>query len=109
MYVDALLSYAHFLAIFALAWFLGRQWLLLRAGHAALELETLARKQAPAKKTRTSPPALPELADFQERLQEAVGVRAQITGDLHKGRIVLRYASFEELEGIYEAVNRLLQ
>jgi len=36
-------------------------------------------------------------------------VRAQITGDLHKGRIVLRYASFEELEGIYEAVNRLLQ
>ncbi|MBS0431832.1 MAG: DUF2214 family protein [Proteobacteria bacterium] len=43
MYVDALLSYAHFLAIFALAWFLGRQWLLLRAGHAALEVESLVR------------------------------------------------------------------
>jgi len=43
MYVDALLSYAHFLAVFALAWFLGRQWLLLRAGHAALELGALAR------------------------------------------------------------------
>ena len=39
---DALLSYAHFLSIFFLTWFLGRQWLLLRAGHAALDVETLA-------------------------------------------------------------------
>lgn len=82
---------------------------VVEEGLSVRALEALARKQAPAKKPRTSPPALPELADFQERLQEAVGVRAQITGDLHKGRIVLRYASFEELEGIYEAVNRLLQ
>jgi len=43
MYGDALLSYAHLLSIFFLAWFLGRQWLLLRAGHAALDVETLAR------------------------------------------------------------------
>ena len=43
MYADAALSYAHFLSIFFLAWFLGRQWLLLRAGHAALDVETLAR------------------------------------------------------------------
>ncbi len=40
---DALLAYAHFLSIFFLAWFLGRQWLLLRAGHAALDVEILAR------------------------------------------------------------------
>lgn len=43
MYGDALLSYAHFLSIFFLAWFLGRQWLLLRADHVALDVETLAR------------------------------------------------------------------
>ncbi len=43
MFGDALLSYAHFLSIFFLAWFLGRQWLLLRAGHAALDVETLVR------------------------------------------------------------------
>jgi putative membrane protein len=43
MYGDALLSYAHFLSIFFLAWFLARQWLLLRAGYAALDVETLAR------------------------------------------------------------------
>ncbi|MGI6725854.1 MAG: ParB/RepB/Spo0J family partition protein [Christensenellales bacterium] len=82
---------------------------VVEEGLSVRALETLARKQTPAAKPRTNPPSLPELADFQERLQEAVGVRAQIAGDLHKGRIVLRYASFEELEGIYEAVNRLLQ
>ena len=82
---------------------------VVEEGLSVRALEALARKQTPAAKPRTNPPSLPELADFQERLQEAVGVRAQIAGDLHKGRIVLRYASFEELEGIYEAVNRLLQ
>ena len=43
MYGDAALSYAHFLSIFFLAWFLGRQWLLLRADDAALQVELLAR------------------------------------------------------------------
>jgi len=41
-------------------------------------------------------------------LQEALGVRAQVNGSLTKGRILLRYTSSEELEGIYEAVMRLL-
>lgn len=41
MLIDALLAYAHFLSIFSLAWFLGRQWLLLRGGAAALDPETL--------------------------------------------------------------------
>lgn len=70
-------------------------------------LEDLARKPAPRGKPEAK--ALPpEMLDFQERLQEAMGVRAQITGSMNKGRIVLRYASFEELEGVWEAVGRLL-
>lgn len=71
------------------------------------ELEALA-KQEPGKgkaKPQTQPP---ELADFQEKLLEAVGVKAKITGSLQKGRIVLPYKSYEELEGIYEAISRLL-
>lgn len=71
------------------------------------ELEALA-KQEPGKgksKAQTQPP---ELADFQEKLLEAVGVKAKITGSLQKGRIVLPYKSYEELEGIYEAISRLL-
>lgn len=43
MYVDAALSYAHFLSIFFLAWFLGRQWLLLKSGVATLDVGALAR------------------------------------------------------------------
>ncbi|MEO6967621.1 MAG: DUF2214 family protein [Rhodanobacteraceae bacterium] len=43
MLIDALLAYAHFLAIFFLAWFLGRQWLLLRGGALALDPEMLTR------------------------------------------------------------------
>jgi ParB family chromosome partitioning protein len=71
-------------------------------------LEALAGKKAgKAKPTPKSQPL--EFAEFQEKLLEAVGVRAQITGSLQKGRIVLRYTSFEELEGIYAAVERLLQ
>lgn len=69
-------------------------------------LEALAARK-PVKKTSAETPQLPEFADFAERLQRALGVRAQIAGSLRKGRIVLRYASFEELEGIYEAIARL--
>lgn len=43
MLIDALLAYAHFLSIFFLAWFLGRQWLLLRGGAPSLAPETLTR------------------------------------------------------------------
>ena len=51
---------------------------------------------------------LPELTEFQDRLTQAVGVRASVKGTLNKGRIVLPYASYEELESIYEAISRLL-
>lgn len=81
---------------------------VLREGLSVRALEALARektKQAPKAKQ----PLLPEFEDFQDKLREAVGVRAQISGNLNRGRIVLRYASFEELEGIYEAIDRLLQ
>lgn len=70
-------------------------------------LEALAREKAFKPKPEPRPLAL-ELEEFQDKLREAVGVRAQITGNLQKGRIVLKYASFEELEGIYEAIERLL-
>lgn len=69
-------------------------------------LEALAKKP---EKGSPAPPASPppELREFETRLLQTLGVRAQITGNLKKGRIVLRYASFDELEGIYEAIARL--
>lgn len=76
-------------------------------GLSVRELEELARKPTPRvkKPAREIPP---EMTDFQERLRMALGVRAQISGSMQKGSILLRYASFEELEGIWEAVDRLL-
>ncbi len=71
-------------------------------------LEDLARKPLPRRKKPAGGSA-PEMADFQERLRMALGVRAQVSGSMQKGSILLRYASFEELEGIWEAVNRLLE
>lgn len=79
---------------------------VITQGLSVRALEALV-KQSP--KPRTQPAqVLPEIADFQERMQEALGVRAQVTGSLKKGRIVLRYASFEELQGVFDAIQRLL-
>ena len=80
----------------------------VREGLSVRALEELAKKPE-AKPRAAEKPRPPEFADFQERLREALGVRAQISGSLKKGRIVLRYASFEELEGIYEAIQRLTE
>jgi putative membrane protein len=46
MWTDAILAYLHFAAIFTLVWFLAKEWTLLRAGAAALDLDRLARADA---------------------------------------------------------------
>ena len=42
MWTDALLAYLHFVAIFALVWFLAKEWTLLKAGADELDLHRLA-------------------------------------------------------------------
>lgn len=80
---------------------------VIRDGLSVRALEALSRRQ-PAKKHKAQPSQLPELTEFQDRLTQAMGVRASVKGTLNKGRIVLPYASYEELESIYEAISRLL-
>jgi putative membrane protein len=46
MWNDALLAYFHFAAIFTLIWFLVKEWTLLRAGFANVDIERLARADA---------------------------------------------------------------
>jgi putative membrane protein len=46
MWTDAILAYLHFAAIFTFVWFLAKEWTLLRAGAASLDLERLARADA---------------------------------------------------------------
>jgi len=46
MWTDAILAYLHFGAIFTLIWFLAKEWTLLRAGTANVDLERLASADA---------------------------------------------------------------
>ena len=46
MWTDAILAYLHFAAIFALIWFLAKEWTVLRAGAANLDIERLASADA---------------------------------------------------------------
>ncbi|HEY0178358.1 MAG TPA: DUF2214 family protein [Dokdonella sp.] len=43
MWSDAILASLHFAAIFALVWFLAKEWTLLRAGAGALDFERIAK------------------------------------------------------------------
>lgn len=46
MWRDAILAYLHFAAIFAMLWFIAKEWTLLRAGSEMLDVERLARADA---------------------------------------------------------------
>jgi putative membrane protein len=46
MWTDAVLAYLHFAAIFALLWFLAKEWTLLRAGAANVDVERIAASDA---------------------------------------------------------------
>lgn len=79
----------------------------VREGMSVRELEKLV-AQTMEKPAKTEPKPLPsELNDMQERLQNVLGVRTALHGNLKKGKIILQYDSAEELEAIYEAMERL--
>src|SRR5689334_6109506 len=46
MWTDAILAYLHFAAIFSLLWFLAKEWTLLRAGAASVDVERIAKADA---------------------------------------------------------------
>ena len=73
------------------------------------ELENLcakarARGQKPPRKPRALPP---ELAELQERILEKTGMKSTLSGTLQKGRIVLQYATQDELEHFYEVLDQM--
>ncbi|MCQ2457957.1 MAG: ParB/RepB/Spo0J family partition protein [Clostridia bacterium] len=71
-------------------------------------LEQLAAEQKnvrPAEKHRKELPA--ELKELEERLLEKTGMRSTLTGSVNKGKIVLQYGTRDELERLYELLERL--
>ena len=80
----------------------------VREGYSVRQLEAAAARRREQKPARPARPALtPELKQLETNLRERIGVRATITGNTVRGRVVLQYASPEELEAIWDAVEAL--
>ena len=64
--------------------------------------------KSPVKKPPKRAQLTPELTDMQDRLRHAIGMRnIDVRGNDKRGRIILSYRSFEELELIYAALETL--
>lgn len=84
----------------------------IREGYSVRKLEEAARqtaeKPAAPKKVQPQKAIDPELDAFQNAMREALGVKTVFTGNSQKGKITLSYNSAEELEGIFQAISKLL-
>ena len=77
-------------------------------GLSVRELEKIAAQPNPVVKPKPAPKALPlELQDMQNRMQETFGLRTQLKGSRKRGKIILQYYSEDELERLYQCLERL--
>lgn len=86
----------------------------LAKGYSVRQLEQLAalRREADshgqaAHKVKNARPLPPELKELEGRVRETLGMRATLSGNARKGKIVLQYYSQEELERLYEVLEKL--
>ena len=86
----------------------------LAKGYSVRQLEQLAalRREAEshgqaAHKMKNARPLPPELKELEGRVRETLGMRATLSGNAKKGKIVLQYYSQEELERLYEVLEKL--
>lgn len=67
-----------------------------------------AQKQGGTQPIEPKKKGLPlELQDMENRLREAIGVRAILKGSRKKGKIILQYTTEDELDAIYQAMEKL--
>ncbi|MBO2516007.1 MAG: hypothetical protein CW338_01850 [Clostridiales bacterium] len=69
-------------------------------------LEKLA-QAAPVRKPEKPKTKAPEISDFEERMLRAVGVKTVVQGNVKRGKVILQYHSTEELELIYDVLEKL--
>lgn len=71
-------------------------------------LEKLAAKPFLPPAEKPAPRPLPlELQDMENRLREVMGVRTVVKGNRKHGKIILQYVNEDELERIYQCMERL--
>lgn len=80
-------------------------------GYSVRKLEEASKaepKPAAPKREQPIKTLSPELSAFQNAMREALGAKTVFTGNEKKGKITISYNSAEELEGIFQAVSKLL-
>lgn len=80
-------------------------------GYSVRKLEELSKESpvvASVKKSSAVKTLTPELSAFQNAMREALGAKTVLSGNEKKGKITISYNSAEELEGIFQAVSKLL-
>ena len=83
--------------------------LVILEGLSVRALEKMAAQQPAAPvKPKAAPKPLPlELQDMENRMRETLGLRTVLKGSRKKGKIILQYYSEEELERLYQYLERL--
>ena len=85
---------------------LARQTVL--AALSVRQLEQLAAKAPDMPRQKPVAKPLPlELAELEGRMREVLGVRTTFSGGAKRGKIILQYYSAQELERLYQALERL--
>ena len=75
----------------------------MQFGWAVRQLEAAAKNAQTEKKEKPEPVALPiEYEELTERLRRATGLKVKLEGTQEKGKIVLQYTSEEELQRLWE-------
>ena len=65
------------------------------------------RQEGEKPKDRRQKNKSPEISGFEDRLREWCGMRAEIRGSEHKGKVILQYYTREELEHLYELIGQM--
>lgn len=76
-------------------------------GWSVRQLETMAKQTAEGKREKPKPAPLPvEYEELSERLRSATGLKVSMQGSQQKGKIVLEYGSQEELQRLWDMLER---
>ena len=79
----------------------------MQFGWSVRQLEAAAKNAQTEKKEKPEPVALPiEYEELTERLRSATGLKVKLEGTQEKGKIVLQYTSEEELQRLWEWMER---
>ena len=82
--------------------------LVILEGLSVRALEKMAAQPEPVYKPKPAPRPLPlELQDMETRMRETFGLRTMFKGNRKRGKIILQYESEDDLERLYQCLERL--